>query len=56
MTVFGQEINAEREAHGKKPFDNHHDDDQNGSTQPVEEKNVTESTTDSSVSGAAYCG
>ena len=40
-----EEINADREAHGKKPFDDHHDD-QNGSMQPVEEKTVTESTTD----------
>ena len=38
-----EEINADREEHGKKPFDG---DDQNGSEKPVEEKIVTESTTD----------
>lgn len=38
-----EEINADREQHGKKPFD---DDDHNGSEKPVEEKSVTESTTD----------
>lgn len=41
-----EEINADREAHEKKPFDEHHDDDQNGSAKPVEEKTVTVSTTD----------
>ena len=39
-----KEINEDREAHGKKPFDNHHDDDRNGSS--AEDKTVTESTTD----------
>ncbi len=38
-----EEINADREKHGKKPFD---DDDQNGPEKPVEEKIVTGSTTD----------
>jgi transposase/transcription elongation factor Elf1 len=38
-----EEVNADREEHGKKPFDG---DDQNGSEKPVEEKIVTESTTD----------
>jgi hypothetical protein len=38
-----EEINADREQHGKKPFD---DDAQNGSEEPVEEKIVTKSTTD----------
>ena len=38
-----EEINADREEHGKKPFDG---DDQNGSEKTVEEKIVTESTTD----------
>lgn len=38
-----EEINADREQHGKKPFD---DDDNNGSEKPVEEKSVTESTID----------
>ena len=41
-----EEINADREAHGKKPFDDHHDDDQNGSEQSADEKIITESTTD----------
>ena len=40
-----EEINTDREAHGKKPFDTHDDDDdQNGTT--ANEKIVTESTTD----------
>ena len=38
-----EEINADREAHGKKPFD---DDDQNGGSQSGKKKVVTESTTD----------
>ncbi len=41
-----EEINADREAHGKKPLKTHDDDDQNGSNQPVAEKIITESTTD----------
>ena len=41
-----EEINADREAHGKKPLKTHDDDDQNGSIQPVAEKIITESTTD----------
>ena len=56
-----EEINADREAHGKKPFDDHHDDDPSGNVQPngdqndssrnnneqpTAEKTVTVSTTD----------
>ena len=38
-----EEINADREQHGKKPFD---DDKKDGGTKADEDKTVTESTTD----------